>query len=73
MSDAQALVVFLSYILHFLHFSTLKRMIAECSGSFKDSMGLVILKKREYLNFFRIKNVLDLNFQTQIYIELRNN
>ena len=48
-------------------------MIAECSGSFKDSMGLVILKKREYLNFFRIKNVLDLNFQTQIYIELRNN
>ena len=26
-------------------------MIAESSGSFKDSMGLVICKKREYLNF----------------------
>ena len=48
-------------------------MIAGSSGSFKDSMGLVIWKKHEYLNFFRIKNVLDLNFETQVFIELLNN
>ena len=49
-------------------------MIAESSGSFKDSMWLVVWKKREYFNFcFRIKNVLDLNFETQVFIELLNN
>ena len=26
-----------------------------------------------YLNFFRIKYVLDLNFETQVFIELLNN
>ena len=48
--------------------STLKRMIARSSGSFKDSMWLVIWKKREYMNFFRIKMCLDFNFETQIYL-----
>ena len=47
-------------------------MIAGSSGSFKDSMWLVIWKKCEYLKFFRWKNVLDLNFETQVFIELLN-
>ena len=48
-------------------------MIAGSSGSFKELMWLVIWKKHEYLNFFRINNVLDLNFLTQVFIELLNN
>ena len=49
-------------------------MITESCGSFKDSMWLVIRKKREHLNFFfRVKIVLDLNFETEVFVELLNN
>ena len=47
-------------------------MMAGSSGSFKDSMWLVVWKKREYLNF-SIENGLDLNFETQVFKELQNN
>ena len=51
---------------------SLYKMMAGSSGSFKHSIWLFIWKKREYLNFL-IKNVLDFNFETQVYIELLNN
>ena len=47
-------------------------MIAGSSGSFKDSMWLVYLKKAWIFEFFYIKNVIDLNFETQVFIELLN-
>ena len=47
-------------------------MMAGSSGSFKDSMILVVRKKREYLNFL-IENGLDLNFETQVFMEIQNN
>ena len=51
-------------------------MIAGSSGSFKDSLWLVIWKKARVFEFFLFKikkNGLDLNFESQVFIELLNN
>ena len=48
--------------------STLKRMI---NIQRLDMIGY--LKKARIFEFFQIKNVLDLNFETEVFIELLNN
>ena len=47
-------------------------MMAGSSGWFKDSMWLIVWKEREYLHFW-IESGIDLNFETQVFIELQNN
>ena len=47
-------------------------MIARSSGSFKDSMLLVFEKSANIWIFLELK-MLNLNFETQVFMELVNN